>query len=179
MSYDRQGAVDATAAWWHALQPDPERGRPGDRAALAKLRRAATVAEAMTEPAAITLFRRIGATAPGDLPRIATLAAVLAHLREDVPEGRVARRLGPDYPDAPETARMSPLRFRRLLEAGTGDEQLTAFRRMVALAGGTLPLRDLARSLLDWDDERRRRWIYDYWNAGQPMTAPAAEEPAA
>ena len=71
------------------------------------------------------------------------------------------------------------LRFRRLLEAAPGDDQLTAFRRMVALAGGSLPLRDLARSLLDWNDERRRRWIYDYWNAGQPMTAPTAEEPAA
>lgn len=179
MTYDLQHAVAAAGAWWHGLQPDPETRRPGDRATLARLRRAATVAEAMSEPAAITLFRRIGATGPQDLTRIATLAAVLAHLREDRPEGSVARRLGPDYPDAPETARMSPLRFRRLLEAGPGDEQLTAFRRMVALAGGSLPLHDLARSLLDWDDGRRRRWIYDYWNAGQPMTAPAAEEPAA
>ncbi len=174
-----QHAVDAAAAWWHALQPDPGTQRPGDRATLAKLRRCATVAEAMTEPATIALFRRIGATRPNDLPCIATLAAVLAHVREDVPEGRVARRLGPDYPDAPETARMSPLRFRRLLEAEPGDDQLTAFRRMVALAGGSLPLRDLARALLDWNDERRRRWIYDYWNAGQPTTAPTAEEPAA
>ena len=179
MTYSLQHAVDAAAAWWHGLQPDLETHRPGDRASLARLRRCATVAEAMTEPAAIALFRRIGATRADDLPHIATLAAVLAHVREDVPEGRVARRLGPDYPDAPETARMSALRFRRLLEAAPGDEQLTAFRRMVALAGGSLPLRDLARSLLDWDDERRRRWIYDYWNAGQPIAAPTAEDPAA
>lgn len=179
MSFDLQHAVEAAASWWYGLQPDPDTGRPGDRATLAKLRRCATVAEAMTEPATITLFRRMGATGPTQLPRIATLAAVLAHLREDLPEGRVARHLGPDYPEAPETARMSPLRFRRLLEAAPGDDQLTAFRRMVVLAGGSLPLRDLARSLLDWNDERRRRWIYDYWNAGQPVTAPAAEEPAA
>lgn len=179
MTYRLQQAVDAAASWWHGLQPDPETQRPGDRAALARLRRCATVAEAMSEPATIILFRRIGATQPDDLPGIATLAAVLAHVREDVPEGRVARRLGPDYPEAPETARMSALRFRRLLEAAPGDDQLTAFRRMVALAGGSLPLRDLARSLLDWNDERRRRWIYDYWNAGQPIAAPTAEEPAA
>lgn len=179
MTYDLKHAVDAAASWWHALQPDPETHRPGDRAALARLRRCASVAEAMVEPAAMALFRRVGATHPGDLPRIATLAAVLAHLRKDTPEDRVARRLGPDYPEAPETALMSPLRFRRLMEAGSGEEQLTAFRRMVGLAGGRLPLRDLARSLLDWNDERRRRWIYDYWNAGQPATAPAAEEPAA
>jgi CRISPR system Cascade subunit CasB len=179
MTYDAQRATDAAAAWWHGLQPDPDTGRPGDRATLAKLRRCATVAEAMAEPATITLFRRIGATHANDLPPIATLAVILAHLREDLAEGRVARRLGPDYPEAPETARMSALRLRRLLEAAPGDEQLTAFRRMVALAGGSLPLRDLVRSLLDWNDERRRRWIYDYWNAGQPVTAPTAEEPAA
>lgn len=176
---DAQHPADAAAAWWHGLQPDPETGRPGDRAALARLRRCATLAEAMCEPAAITLFRRMGAAGPAALPRIATLAVVLAHLREDLREGRVARRLGPDNPEVPETARMSPLRFRRLMEATPGDDQLMAFRRMVALAGGSLPLRDLARSLLDWNDERRRRWIYDYWNAGQPIAAPAAEEPVA
>lgn len=179
MSYDLQHAVDAAAAWWYGLQPDPETQRQGDRATLAKLRRCATAAEAMAEPATISLFRRIGASHANDLPPIATLAVILAHVREALPEGRVARRLGPDYPEAPETARMSALRFRRLLEAAPGDDQLTAFRRMVALAGGSLPLRDLARSLLDWNDERRRRWIYDYWNAGQPITAPTAEEPAA
>ena len=168
-------AAGAAASWWHGLQPDHEQGRPGDRAAQARLRRAATLAEAMTDPAAIALFRRIGATGPGDLPAVALLAAVLAHVREDAREGSVARRLGPEYPDAPETALMSPLRFRRLLEATTDDERLTAFRRMVALAGGKLPLRDLARSLLRWNDTTRRRWIYDYWNAGQP----AAKEPAA
>lgn len=175
MTSDTTDPAGAASSWWHGLQPDPAQGRPGDRAALARLRRAATVAEAMTEPAAIALFRRIGATGPDRLPEIALLATVLAHVREDAREGSVARCLGPEYPDAPETALMSPLRFRRLLEATTDDERLTAFRRMVALAGGTLPLRDLARSLLRWNDATRRRWIYDYWNAGQP----AAKEPAA
>lgn len=172
---DVNEAAAAAASWWHGLQPDPGQGRPGDRAAQARLRRAATVAEAMTDPAAITLFRRIGATGPSCLPAVALLAAVLAHVREDRREDSVARRLGPDHPDAPETALMSPLRFRRLLEADTDDERLTAFRRMVALAGGVLPVRDLSRSLLRWNDTTRRHWIYDYWNAGQP----AAKEPAA
>ncbi len=175
---DLSRAALAAAQWWRTLQPDSERRFPGDRATLARLRRAATVNDAMMDPAAIDLFRRIGATHPDDLPRIALLAVVLAHVREDMQEGSVARRLGPDYPEAPDTALMSPLRFRRLLEAGTPDEQLIAFRRMVALARNKLPVLDLARSLLEWDEARRRRWTYEYWNAGQPIVAPAAEEPA-
>lgn len=180
MIRNMDGSADIALQWWRALQPAPERNHPGDRAALARLRRMDTVSAAMMDPAAIALFRRAGGGDADRLPSFARLAAVLAHVREDRADGgSVARLLGPDHPDAPETALMSPLRFRRLLDAAPGDEQLTAFRRMAALAGGRLPVRDLARSLLRWDDSCRRRWIYDYWNAGQPWAAPAAEEPAA
>lgn len=154
--------------WWRRLQPDPKTGAPGDRGALARLRRNATVGEAMMDETAIALFRMVGARHPDDLPEVALLAVVLAHVREDARGATTARLLGPDRPDAPETARMSPLRFRRLLEAATPDDRLTAFRRMVALSGGALPVRDLAESLLDWNDRRRQRWTYDYWDAGRP-----------
>ncbi len=60
---------------------------------------------------------------------------------------------------------MSWLRFRRLAQAGTPDEQVIAFRRAVALAGGRLNVADLGASLLDWNDTRRRRWMYDYHDA--------------
>jgi len=164
----------AAAEWWRDLQPDPARRRPGDRAALARLRRCASVGEAMLEPATITLFRRCGGTGPADLPAIGLAAAVLVHVREDVPGLSVARQLGPDQPDKPETAILKPLRFRRVIEAGPEDERLIALRRLVALAGGSLNLRDLADALLDWTDSRRQRWVYDYWNAGQ-VSARAAE----
>lgn len=175
---DRTRATNAAVAWWRGLQPNAETGAPGNRAALARLRRAATVLDVMAEPETIDLFRRTGATAYVDLPAVALLAGVLAHVREDRHGQDVARLLGPERPDAPDTALMSPLRFRRLLEAVEPDERLAAFRRMVALADGRVPVFDLARSLLDWTEERRRRWIYNYWNAGLPVAAPAAEEPA-
>ena len=168
----------AAANWWRELQPDPSGRRPGDRAALARLRRCGTVAEAMLDQATIALFRRCGATGPDDLPAIALAAAVLAHVREDAPKLPVARQLGPDQPDKPETAKLKPLRFRRVMEAATPDERLIALRRMVALAGGRLNVRDLTDALLIWNDRRRQRWVYDYWNAGQ-IAARAAEETAA
>jgi CRISPR system Cascade subunit CasB len=171
---------DKAVRWWQALQPDPPRN-PGDRAALARLRRAGRVGDAMMDPAVMALFRQVGADHPGDLPDIALLAAVLAHVREDVRGAAAARLVGPDRPEAPETARMSPLRFRRLLDAATPDERLIAFRRMVALADGALPVRDLALSLLRWNDRCRQRWTYDYWDAGRRTEASPtpAEEPAA
>ena len=75
------------AAWWRELQPDPARDKPGDRAALARLRRCATVAEAMQEQATIALFRRCGGTGPRELPVVGLAAAVLAHVRDDEPGG--------------------------------------------------------------------------------------------
>ena len=170
---------DAAVAWWCDLQRDPARNRPGDRAALARLRRCATVAEAMQDPATIDLFRRGGGGSPKHLPDAGLTAAVLAHVREDDPDAPyIARRIGPDNTGDPGTALLKPLRFRRLLDADTPDERLTAFRRLVALCGGKLNLRDLARALLHWDEERQRRWVYDYWNAGQAFSsvAPLAKD---
>jgi hypothetical protein len=30
--------------------------------------------------------------------------------------------------------------------------------------------------LLDWNEKRQIRWVYDYWNAGQPNAAANAED---
>ncbi len=165
----------AASPWWRDLRPDLKAGRPGDRAALARLRRCASVAEAMQESATIVLFRRVAASGPGDLPSVALAAVVLAHVREDLP-GTVARRVGPTSPERPETALLKPMRFRCLLEADEYDERLTVFRRLAALAGNVLPVADLAAALLDWSEHRRRRWIYDYWDAGTPASLASAPE---
>ncbi len=163
-------AAEIARRWWQALQPDPANGRPGNRGALARLRRA-NLLEAMSQPETIQLFRACGQSRHEQLPRAALLAGVLAHVREDKGgAASIAQHLGPDDPAKPETALMSPLRFRRLIEAGTDEEELTQFRRMVALMGNTVPVADLAASLLDWGEQRRVRWTYDYWGAGRPFS---------
>jgi CRISPR system Cascade subunit CasB len=163
-------ARHAAVGWWRALQPEAE---GGDRAVLARLRRCATVSEVMLEPAAIVLFRRCHADAAADLPSIALAAGVLAHVRKDDPSLTVAHHVGPKPPEKPESWLLKPLRFRWLMEARTEDERLIAFRRLVALANRTLNVRDLADALLDWNDERQRRWVFDYWSADpQPGRSP-------
>ena len=168
---------DIVARWWRDLQPNAATGAPGDRAAAARLRRCTTVGEAMLEQETATLLRRLSGDAR-DLPHVALLAAVLAGVREDAPGTGVARALGPDDPDHPETAAMSPLRFRRLLEAEEGDDRLTSLRRMVTMLGGTLDVRDLATSVLRWTDRRRIAWTYAYWNAGRPESGAVEESRA-
>jgi CRISPR system Cascade subunit CasB len=161
------------ADWWQKLQPDADHDRPGNPGALARLRRCAMVAEAMQEPATIALLHGGGGTAR-DLPDTALVAAVLSHVRHDDPINRsIARRIGPDDPTKPETALVKPIRFRRLIDAEEPDERLTAYRRLVAISGGTLNVADLARTLMDWSEQTRIRWIFDYWTT---RTAHESEE---
>ena len=174
----------AAAAWWRGLQPafpDGSRNPNADRAALASLRRAG-LAAAMAEPATFALFRALGRTTPDDLPAVALCAAVLAGVREDHPRLHPARALGAAPGEKPEAAAMKPLRFRRLIEAGPPEERLILLRRAVQLADRKMDVRRLAAACLDWSDETRRRWIFEYHNAGAaaPEPEPArAEEPAA
>jgi CRISPR system Cascade subunit CasB len=177
-------AATLAADWWRGLQPYYENGQRnpfGDRAALARLRRCGTVGEAMQDVATMELFRKLDYRHPGQLTDVALTAAVLASVRSPAPPyPSFPRAIGPTGPAAPETAAVKPLRFRRLMEAETPDDRLTAFRRAVALAGHTANLRSLAEALLFWREDLRLRWIFDYWNAAdRPVAAPAAAVPAA
>ena len=160
-------------AWWQALQPVDIVGetRRGDRAALARLRRCATVNDAVFDEATHTLCHRLAAGERG-LERVALMAAVLAQVRVNNPALKVARQIGVPTEG---TAKMSELRFRRLLQADSADEQVTGFRRLVALAGRELNVADLAQGLWRWDDADRRRWVYAYYDApsfSTPSQAP-------
>lgn len=161
---------DRARAWWMSIQPDPTTGRPGDRAALARLRRA-TLQSAMMEPATLELLCRLGWRSADELPATALCTAVLAHVRDDDnrhPAGRLGSQLSGDR------RLMSPLRFQRLLRAESLEDRLVQFRRAVALAGQALNVRELAAACLDWSEERRRRWLFEYVLAGSQGPAATA-----
>lgn len=167
------GAIALT--WWTLLQPDRDAGRKGDTGTLARLRRASLI-DAMSEEAVVRLHRRLGLTRQ-QFPRAALVACVLAHVRDHEPRLKVARAAGP--PSNQENGVLSALRFRRLLTIRGEEDCAIAFRRLVALLGGKVNVRDLAESLLDWSDDikgdrRRTRWAFDYYDAGAavPEEAP-------
>lgn len=180
---DKQKQAEARKAawgWWAALQPDPERGQAGDRAALAMLRRAATPLQAAEQAASVQLARTLE-VAPREFEDVAVCAAVLAHVRQDDPRTPAARSIAVDPKDPAARPLLSPLRFRRLIEARDAGDRLIQFRRLVALAGGALNVADLAVAVLDWSDMRRRDWIFLYHGGDARAHAaptPSAGEPA-
>jgi CRISPR system Cascade subunit CasB len=167
--------------WWSSLKDTPEDGKPNrgrDRAALARLRRAATPMQALEEPVVFDLYNRLGfGKDDGDvrhwLPRVATVAAVLAHVKEDAKPAesgfrrRFAEMLGKSAKPGDDRPLMSGLRFKRLLATTEDQDVMIAFRRAVALAGArNIDVGDVAASILDWSDRRRMRWAFDYYGAG-------------
>ncbi len=187
---------NAAYVWWQSLRPqhvDGGRIIPGDRGTIARLKRASSVMGAAAEPATAKLFtdlfgeqyRQSGRHpefAVRHLPRAAVIAGVLAHVSDHQKHGTLARAIGPTEPKDPSSARLKPLRFKRLLAARSPDEVLTQFRRAVAMLDHTANVRDLALQLLAWtDDERgdiaRTRFAFDYYDAEK--FAPAATETTA
>lgn len=163
--------------WWTKLQPDPSQGRKGDRAALARLRRAGSPEEAAADPAAIALLKALDRP-PSDWIRVGTLAHVLAFVR-DAGGGPVARRAGPSK-DRPSGA-LSELRLKALLAARTDEEIARGFRRLVTLLGRTASPGDLARCILDWHrPETRRRFVLAYYDVpAEPANGAGGEKAVA
>jgi CRISPR system Cascade subunit CasB len=171
--------------WWEMIQSTRRDGTPNpvrDPGALARLRRAATPVVALEEPSVFDFYKKLGfgrGDVEGRLPRVAAVAAVLAHVRTDAmpAENGFRRRFAEMLGRGGDRPLMSPLRFKRLLTATEDQELLVAFRRAVALAGGrNIDVGDLAVSLLDWSERRRMRWAFDYYGAG--IAAPKRNDTA-
>jgi CRISPR system Cascade subunit CasB len=177
MSLDEQ--AEAAHRWWRSLNPvKTEDGKvlPGDRAAMARLRRSSSVVEAAGEPATAKLFKALGYDRNSDdqLSRASALASVLAHVRADLRDSKsskIALAIGAPPGSEPNDALLKPVRFRTLMAARTGDEILTSFRRVVAILDRTVNVRDLSRVILGWTDDEsgdrhRTRFAFDYHGAG-------------
>jgi CRISPR system Cascade subunit CasB len=163
------GPADLALHWWRDLQDTRRDGSPnprGDRAALARLRRAEPV-DALTDEAVMDLYRRMFGPAfvAAKMKLAVRLALVLAHVREN---GKL--RFGEALGEGGDNAPLKPLRFKRLLLAESEEEIIRQFRRAVDLAGDVANVLDLARLLLDWTDpdrseKTRTRLAFNYFGA--------------
>lgn len=146
-------------SWWSGLQPDRERGQRGDPAALAELRRCRSPNEVMFVPAFEVLARLMPSARVADL---AVAAAVVAHLREDLP-GPVAVQLARGDGGRPV---LSPMRLRRLLQVTGPEGRIEAGRRLARALRGRADVADLADSLYWWDedDATQRSWARAYYS---------------
>jgi CRISPR system Cascade subunit CasB len=170
------GAI--AAAWWrYTCGSDAP-----DSSTRARLRRCRNNVEAATEPVALLLARRLGAFAPGahpnDAERAIGLARVLASVRTEASETPLRalgwRNFPGDRAEADagaERPRLGESRFRRLLTVPGGEEQVVAFRRLVALMDETANVSALANDFWYWSDRTKQRWAFDYYNARAAVPA--------
>lgn len=198
MTLKRERISLVARSWWSAfrVKENPSQVRPGFRGALARLRRAEAALDALQEQSTFDLYRALDLGPKGEFKsddnyrnaaakafsRVAVLASVLAHVREDDKDTYFGRALGPPAKD--ETAKLKPLRLARLLSA-RGDEEISdQFRRAVKLLGGTANVGDLAWLILTWDrdeigDRTRTLFAFAYHDAAQHAPpGPGDEEPA-
>ena len=177
---------DALLEWWRDLHGHMEEaaeaagmpGAPSARTKLpnyrgerAELRRCAELAGVVLTPAYQRLYfalRNLEGVRHPHEERLATVAGVLAHLKENTALGgrTFARQLAQprgDQPGAPP--RLSELRFRRVLRTQNQAELYPMLLRLVQLLDGKADLFSLARGAYDWNDEQRKGWAYDYYDA--------------
>lgn len=167
--------------WWKSLQLRTNKAdgttTPGDRAALARLRRASTVFEVACEPSVARLHALSNFERPTgrDMITSAVLAGVLAHVREDN-KTRLAAAMGSARG---ESQTISPLRMRRFMAARDPDDVMLQFRRILAILGETANVYDVALLVLHWLDETaagdRARTRFAFAYHGHAPAAPSEQ----
>jgi CRISPR system Cascade subunit CasB len=146
--------MQALTAWWRAL--DANRG---DRA---ELRRCATLTEVAFTPAYHRLRFAVGKHGAVNDDALALLAGLAARVKMDITENTLAEQMATGKSDG--SARVSGLRFRRLLKVKEADGLFSAMGRVVALLGGAVNLQSLANSVYFWNDRTRKQWAFEYYS---------------
>ena len=158
--------------WWRALVPDDEgtkASKGSQRAALARLRRAQKAIDVMMEPEALRLIQRLPEHPPD---RVTTVAGVLAFVTAHDDASHLIRAVGRATFDDDKSALLSENRFRRLMQLDAND-LLDPMRRLVRLNKGHANVHDLAKSILYWGDNERKRWILEYHGVERVVASPS------
>lgn len=144
-----------TLEWWHEMQQD--------RGARAELRRAKTPTEVILTPAYHDLRYSLMPAGWRNDTALAVVAAVLAQV--EIHDGKTpfAAQLAAPSAKGGDKARVSGLRFRRLLQHRTSEELMGPLIRAVRLLGKVANVADLAESVHWWNDRQRREWAFAYY----------------
>jgi CRISPR system Cascade subunit CasB len=148
----------ALVAWWEALDRD--------RGERANLRRAVGPSEVAFGPAFHRLLgeiRRQGyAVGTDGTMALAAIAGIAAHVKSHVGGASIAQQMATPR-SAGAGARVSGLRFRRLLAVSDRDELYPLLIRVVRLLDERANLVSLANAAFWWNDRTKRDWAYDYY----------------
>lgn len=153
-----QSDSQALTEWWESLEGDP-----GGRACL---RRSRSPDEVAFCPSYHDLLRRLRMAGyevgPGVAQRVATVAGLAAHVKQTHSKMPFASQMA-TAAEGQSKARVSGLRFRRLLEKRKAGDLYLPLMRAVKMLGGSCNLLDLARSVYWWNDKTRMEWATRYY----------------
>ena len=102
---------------------------------------------------------RFGTVNDEVLPIIVGLAA---RVKNSIEESTIAEQMATGKADG--SARVSGLRFRRLLKVKEQEELFTSMTRIISLLSGMVNLQSLAQSVYFWNDRTRKRWAFEYFS---------------
>jgi CRISPR system Cascade subunit CasB len=95
---------------------------------------------------------------------VAAIVGLASLVKEDLSAVSLARQMAQAKPGG-DRARISGLRFRRLLKHANREELFPALGRVVRALDGRVNLADLAESAYWWNERTRQRWAFDYYDA--------------
>ena len=146
--------LQALVAWWLSL--DDNRG---DRS---ELRRCGTLTEVVFTPAYHRLRQTVCRSGAVHDDGLALVAGLAAKVKINTIDNKIAEQMATGKSDG--SARVSGLRFRRLLKVKDQGELLIALGRVISLLGGAVNLQSLAQSVYFWNDRTRKQWAFDYYS---------------
>ena len=148
---DQQWA-EGVRAWWTKLRDD--------RGGTAALRRCRTAGEVFFCRAFHDLLRRVKDTGFSNREVMAVIAGVLSHIRNDRPDLAFVAQMAEDKGGR---ARVSELRFRRLLEQEKRDALFVPLQRVIHLMDRTVNVESLANAIRYWGPKVKMEWACDYY----------------
>lgn len=142
------------ALWWRDLD-----NNRGERAVLRRCRE-------LTDVVFSSAYHRVRLAVSNfgyvDDDGLALVVGLTARVKDDVPTSSIADQMATGKADG--SARVSGLRFRRLLKAKEREELFISMTRIIALLGGAVSLQSLAQSVYFWNDRTRKQWAFDYYS---------------
>lgn len=140
--------------WWKEL--DTNRG---DRA---ELRRSHSPLNVAFSPAYHRLRIALLKQGPVKDEDLGLVAGVLSHVKSYTPGSFPLQMAGPDSADS-KKARVSGIRFRRVLTIDDRDKLYETMIRVVHLLGDSVDIPSLANGIYWWNERTKKEWAFAYY----------------
>lgn len=154
LNFTRPETIEVLITWWKTL--DISRG---DRA---ELRRCHSPLKVAFTPAFHRLRYAMMKQGPVKDEDLALVAGILSHVKSNTPGSFPVQMAGSDSPDA-KKAKVSGLRFRRLLTIDDRDKLYETMIRIVHLLGNNADIPSLANGIYWWNEQTKKEWAFAYY----------------